>query len=163
MSSYRFPLHISPLGAFGIPAGTTFENASPARPIRNEFLRAFGNDSSAVDGHRFPRADAREDATGYTLELDVPGFSSENIEVLAEEQQLLVRGTRSSATLSDGEKSLFAERTNGSFERRWRFPKSADLDSISATYVQGVLTLRIGKTEPAQPRKVTVNVPVPAQ
>ena len=158
MLTYRFPFHAAALGALGSSADTGFNHARPSRVVRNEVLRAIGQDVASFDGSGFPRADAREDATGFTVQLDVPGIAPQGIEVLAEDQLLLVRGSTATAELADGERQLFAERSNGSFERRWRFPKSADLHTIAATYLNGVLTLRIAKVEPAQPRKVPVTV-----
>ncbi len=107
-----------------------------------------------------PPADAREDGTGFTLLLDVPGVTPDSVEVLAEDGILTVKGSRPAATLAEGERAVFVERTQGAFLRRFRLPKSADLQAIEATYSHGVLTLRIGKLAPAQPRRVPVNVSV---
>ena len=103
-----------------------------------------------------PAADAREDSTGFTLTLDVPGLTPESVEVLAEDGTLTVKGARPAATLAEGERTLFAERSRGAFVRRFRLPKSADTQAIAATYAHGVLALRIGKLVPAQPRRVPV-------
>lgn len=105
-----------------------------------------------------PTADAREDSTGFTLTLDVPGVSPDSVEVLAEDSTLTVKGTRPATTLAEEERTLFAERSQGAFLRRFRLPKSADPQAISATYAHGVLSLRIGKLAPAQPRRVPVTV-----
>lgn len=71
-----------------------------------------------------PTADAREDSTGFTLTLDVPGVSPDSVEVLAEDSTLTVKGTRPATTLAEGERTLFAERSQGAFLRRFRLPKA---------------------------------------
>lgn len=104
-------------------------------------------------------ADAREDGTAYVVDLDLPGVSADAIEIVAEDGVLTIRGTRSARELTDGEKTLFAERASGAFARSLRLPKNADLEAISATFVNGVLSVRIAKVAPVQPRKVTIQVP----
>lgn len=105
-----------------------------------------------------PPVDAREDATGYTIELDLPGVAPDTLEVLAEDGVLTVRGTRPARELAASERVVFAEQFRGAFVRRFRLPKAADLQAVSATYAHGVLQVRIAKVAPAQPRRVPVTV-----
>jgi HSP20 family protein len=113
-----------------------------------------------------PATDAIEDATGYTLELDVPGLTPESIEVVAEDGVLAIRGRKEARRQVEGARAVLAERAQGEFERRFRLPKAADVAEIRASYQHGVLTVRIAKLAPAQPRRVQVTVdhgPVLAQ
>lgn len=105
-----------------------------------------------------PATDAREDDTGFTLTLDLPGVSPESVEVLAEDGVLTVKGARVAPAAAEGVRAVFTERAHGAFLRRFRLPKSADLQAIDASYSHGVLTLRVGKVAPAQPRRVPVSV-----
>lgn len=105
-----------------------------------------------------PLADAREDATGYSIDMDIPGVAPDSLEVLAEDGVLTVRGTRPARELAAAERVVFAERPQGAFVRRFRLPKAADLQSVSATFEHGVLQVRIAKVGPAQPRRVPVTV-----
>lgn len=133
--------------------------AMPTLSLRRELDRLFDDvfvNRSASTWQ--PATDAREDATGFTLTLDVPGLSPDSVEVLAEDGVLTVKGARAAAPLAEGERALFAERVAGGFTRRFRLPKSADTQAIQATYTQGVLTLRVGKVAPAQPRRVPITV-----
>jgi HSP20 family protein len=138
-----------------IPLNSAMPTLSLRRELDRLFDDVFVNRPTASWQ---PATDAREDGTGFTLHLDVPGLSPESVEVLAEDGVLTVKGARPSTALNDAERTLFAERTQGAFVRRFRLPKSADLQAIEATYTHGVLTLRIGKVAPAQPRRVPVTV-----
>jgi len=109
-----------------------------------------------------PAAEAREDATGYTITIDLPGVPPEGVELVAEEGTLLVRGTREETAPAAGERTVLAERRTGPVARRFRLPKHADLQEVRASAAHGVLTVRIAKTLPAQPRKIVVHPAVVA-
>ena len=142
----------------------TFPMTAPAGPagMRREMDRlvqeVFGAGGMNGSSTWTPATDGVEDATGYTLELELPGIAPEAVELLAEDGVLIVRGEKATANMQDGQKRLFGERAGGSFERRFRLPKSADLTSIEARYALGVLTIRIAKVAPAQPRRVPISV-----
>lgn len=138
---------------------------SPARTasgIRRELDRLFDEavQSKSMTGW-VPAADIREDAQSFTVDLDLPGVSAESVEVLAEDGVLTIKGDRAARAPQEGERTIVAERTNGSFLRRFRLPKSADASRIGANYANGLLTVRIEKVAPAQPRRVTVQVMQP--
>lgn len=103
-----------------------------------------------------PAAEAREDATGYTIAVELPGVAPEAVELVAEEGTLLVRGERAAPVLADGERAVLVERRHGRFARRFRLPKHADLQEVTASAAHGVLTIRVPKALPSQPRRITV-------
>jgi HSP20 family protein len=146
MSVYRFPLP------------TILQASFPHHALRQDVQRVMNDVFTTSDGTLPPSTDAREDAVGFTLEVDVPGIAPDAIEVLAEEGVLTVRGARPERELGAEEKLVFTERARGPVSRRFRLPKSADLSAISASYANGVLTVRVAKLAPATPRRVAVNV-----
>ena len=108
--------------------------------------------------HPGPVANGYEDAAGFTMEFDVPGFAPDQLEVLAQEGALVIRGAHAAIELAKDTRVLFAERPTGSFERRLRLPKTADMSNISANYVNGVLTVKVAKQPLVAPRRVAINV-----
>ena len=58
----------------------------------------------------------------------------------------------------DGLQSSHTEVGLGRFHRVFTLSKELDTEKISAELVQGVLKLRIPKTEHAQPRRINVDV-----
>lgn len=105
-----------------------------------------------------PAANGFEDANGFRMEFEVPGFAPEQLEVTAQDGALIVRGTKAKTTLTEGTRPLFIESTAGSFERKLRLPKTADVASITAGYNNGVLTVNVAKLATVAPRKVAITV-----
>lgn len=50
------------------------------------------------------------------------------------------------------------ERRFGTFKRTWELPADADISQIKAAVEQGVLTLTITRTQPAEPEVTTIPV-----
>lgn len=107
-----------------------------------------------------PATDVVEDAASWTLTLDVPGVPAEALDVVVEARVLTVRGSRPAVVVRDGAELGARERRTGRFVRRFRLPPSADAEQLSAQLADGVLTLRIGKVTPPQPRRVRIETPV---
>ncbi|HET9692177.1 MAG TPA: Hsp20/alpha crystallin family protein [Acidimicrobiales bacterium] len=100
--------------------------------------------------------DAYRSGDSFVVELDLPGMTADSIDITVEHDVLTVRGTRIRS--NEHAKALLSERTFGTFERRVLLADSLDTDHIEATYVDGVLTLRLPVVERARARKVEVNL-----
>lgn len=142
---------------YSLPFDSTFSPNGVRRDMNRLMQEVFQTTRSAV-GPQMPRADATEHPHGFTLELELPGISPDRVEVVAEDGVLVVRGGHETREATEGSRVIFAERSVGQFERRFRLPKSADLNAIEATYADGVLTISVPKVAPAQPRRVQVTV-----
>lgn len=107
-----------------------------------------------------PELDAWETETEYVVTLDLPGVKAEQVDISFEKNTLTVRGERERAirTPEKGElRVFFAERDWGSFVRSLRFPLHVAGDNIAASFEDGVLTIRVPKTEAAKPRKIQIS------
>jgi HSP20 family protein len=137
--------------------------ARSLRGLHDEVDRAvgtwFGQSAEPTDAAWTPATDVIEDETGWTVLLDLPGVPPEAVEVVTEERVLRVRGERAEAPLREGAAPRQQERRSGRFDRRFRLPTGADAETLSAELAHGVLTLRIGKVQPVQARRVPVTTP----
>lgn len=81
-----------------------------------------------------------------------------NIEVTVLDGMLTVQGEKHFQQQELGLTYFFSEREYGAFQRSFRLPPDAAKDRISAAFKNGVLTLRIGKQQPAagETQKITV-------
>jgi HSP20 family protein len=105
---------------------------------------------SAFDWVLNPQTDRRPESRlevtddGYTLRLDVPGVTSEGLEI-----EVIDRSLKLSTKRTDGpteEKAAYS----------WKLPKTADAERITAELSYGVLTLKVGKQASATPRKILI-------
>ena len=88
-----------------------------------------------------PPADVTVGEKDLVLTLDLPGLTTEDVELEAVDGFLVVRGERTRPELPDGAVVAHGERGFGAFERRIRLPQGVDFDAIAATMDNGVLSL----------------------
>ena len=131
--------------------------ATNGTSMRREIERLLQDVAPARATAWVPAANGYEDATGFTMEFDVPGFAPEQLDVTAQDGALIVSGKNAERESAAGVRALFTERPSASFERRLRLPKTADVASISATHANGVLTVRVAKLATLAPRKIQIN------
>lgn len=139
-----------------------FSPAAELRRLQNEIDRAFegywpgrgnGDDAPATWS---PRVDVTETEEAYNVQLDVPGISKDEIEINFHDDTLTVSGERKSSQQTENESFLRVERSFGRFFRSFTLPKTVESENISASYHEGVLTVRVPKAEESKPRRIQV-------
>jgi len=105
-----------------------------------------------------PPVDVVEDESGITLSADLPGLAKDRLQVRVDGDTLMVEG-EASLDIPTGMEPVYAEVPPLIVYRR-SFTLSRELDGtkVDASLKDGVLTLRIPKTEAAKPRRIDVNV-----
>ncbi len=71
---------------------------------------------------------------------------------------LTLRGERKGEPVGEAEAVLRRERATGPFVRHVLLPTSVDPAGVTATYRDGVLTIRVPKKETAKPRTIAIEV-----
>ena len=102
-----------------------------------------------------PPVDVVEDGTGITLYADVPGLSKDKLELHVEADALTIEGELD-LRLPEGMEASHVEVGLGRYRRVFTLSKELDTAKVSAELANGVLTLRIPRTEHAQPRRIEV-------
>jgi HSP20 family protein len=101
-----------------------------------------------------PLADVSETDEAYVVEVDVPGVKRDDLTVEATGNELVIAGE-----LKDKERvGLLRSRTRrvGWFEYRASLPAHVNADGITADLSDGVLNVRVPKSEAAKPRRVEI-------
>jgi HSP20 family protein len=126
----------------------------PTTPWLRDLNRLFAG--AGISGF-MPAADVIVSPEDVVVHLDVPGVSSDNLEIELENDVLTVRGERRYPYGEEHDRTWRRiERSFGSFERDLRVPRGLDATAIDASLDNGVLTLRIPKPEPLKPRRVEI-------
>lgn len=84
-----------------------------------------------------------ESTNGYSVELILPGFSRDSVNVTAYPDRITISATRPEGRLR-------------SVERTYQLPENVDPESVVARLQDGILTISISKLPSAQPRKIPV-------
>ncbi len=135
------------------------------RMFRDSFgrgLHALGKDYFGNMISFDPRVDLQETDTEYIIKMDIPGMSKDSIHVEVKDGVLIVSGKRENEWRQEKKGRFYRrERSFGSFSRAISLPQDAQADKVTATYKNGVLTVRIAKGKPSGPKEEktkTINV-----
>lgn len=105
----------------------------------------------------FPLAlDVAEDQESYMVKASIPGVDPNDVEVTLTDNVLTIKGEVKEEKNIEEKNYHLRERRFGSFTRSVTLPLSVDADKVEATHENGVLTLRLPKTEAVKPKKISV-------
>jgi HSP20 family protein len=98
------------------------------------------------------------DAHEVVLKAELPEMKREEIGVTFENGILTLKGERKVEQDVKRENFQRIERRYGSFTRSFTLPNTVDASRISASYKDGVLTIRLPQREEAKPKQIAVSV-----
>jgi HSP20 family protein len=102
-----------------------------------------------------PAVDLYETNDRYVVVAELPGLTSDDIEITAHDDSLVVRGERRPPAVCPDQFHQ-VERGHGAFGRRFAFPQSIDATAIGASFANGVLTITVPKAPPRGTRRIEV-------
>ena len=134
---------------------------NPARDLAtmeiDRLNRMFG-DFFDLPAHRswVPAVDVYEtDSHEYVIKAELPEIRREDISITFDNNVLSVKGERKVEQRTEGTVHRL-ERPYGSFVRSFALPPTVDSGRISASYKDGVLTIRMPQREDAKPKQIEV-------
>jgi HSP20 family protein len=135
----------------------------PARELASMEVDRLNNMfSNFINGEGFvrswtPPVDIYEsDTQEVVIKAELPEMKRENISVTFENNILTIKGERTLDTEVPRDRFQRFERFYGSFSRSFTLPATVDATHISATYKDGVLTVRLPQREEAKPKQITI-------
>ena len=124
-----------------------------ARPWRPD--RWFRGDEFEV---RPPAIDLFEEKDDIVVKAELPGMAKDNIEVNLTDNLLTIKGEKKKEEEVKEENYYRSERAYGSFVRNIELPKAVHADKVKASFKNGILEVRIPKTEEAKAKEIKVKV-----
>jgi HSP20 family protein len=123
----------------------------------NQFFRG-GTGEEAGWGLRTwtPPVDIYETDDALILKAELPGVSKDDVNVDIHNNTLILRGERKHEAEVKEENYHRVERAYGTFQRSFVLPTLVDQEHVQATYKDGVLELRLPKSEAAKPRRIAI-------
>lgn len=101
-----------------------------------------------------PSVDIYENEDGLHVVADVPGASSEGLDIHVEDRQLTI--TAAVKGPEDRLRPIYSEYGVGGYTRRFALGDEIDQERISARLKDGVLTVTLPKADRLKPRKIEV-------
>jgi len=101
-----------------------------------------------------PLADVEETEDAYSVEIELPGVSRDDVDIQLGDRQLTVTGE-----VKQKERTGILRRTTrrvGRFSYAVTLPGDVDADGVTASLADGVLTVRVPKAEQARPRRIAI-------
>lgn len=103
-----------------------------------------------------PAADIFDNEKDYLIRLELPGVLKEDIKIDYNENILSVTGERKPDPSLAQEKYHRMECLYGKFNRSFTLPQHIDADKIEGNLREGILSIRIPKSEKAQKKSIPV-------
>lgn len=105
-----------------------------------------------------PTVDISETDGEYLIKAELPEVKKDDVKVTLEDGILTIQGERRREKDEKTTKYHRVERSYGSFVRSFSLPDQVDENGVKAEYKDGMLNLRIPKSEKAKPRAIEVKV-----
>ena len=135
-------------------------NLSPFSEVDRFFDDLFSSFTTPMSTLNIPSVDIyREDDRNMVVELHVPGFDREDMQISVNNGVLEIRGERTEKEEHKGKKRSYMVRENSlSFARRIVLPEGADSEHINAALDKGVLTVTV-PVERHEAKRVEIGAP----
>ncbi|HEY4308469.1 MAG TPA: Hsp20/alpha crystallin family protein [Pirellulales bacterium] len=108
-------------------------------------------------GTMVPSLDLTETEGAIEVKMDLPGAKPEEIDIQVTDNFLTVSGSRKEEKEEKGKTCHRVERHQGTFSRTVTLPCCVDEAKVDAQYKNGVLTIKMPKTEVAKACKIKVH------
>ena len=147
------------------------------RPISRDTLRDLQNMSDRIDrllaGRNIPSAgrdeamalvdwapavDVMETDDEFQIRAELPGVEKKDVKLSVENGVLLISGHREQEKEEKGKRYHKIERAYGNFARSFTVTETVDAEKVTAEFKNGVLTVRLPKSEKARPKSIEVKV-----
>ncbi len=112
-----------------------------------------------AEGELAPSIDIYEEGDEIVVKAELPGMKKEDIEVNLTEDSITISGEKKKEEKVERKGYHRHERSYGSFARSFSLPSEVRTDDAKGEFKDGVLEIRIPKTEEAKKkvRKVTIH------
>ena len=129
--------------------------------LRKELERLFGigdpESKEWLAANSFaPATDVSETDTDVLVRCNLPGIKTEDIGIDIHENVLTIKGEKKGEKEMKEKHFHRKETWEGKFQRSFTLPVTVDQAKINAVLKDGVLTIKLPKTQPTESRKITI-------
>lgn len=128
-----------------VHTGRMFRNMSIARMMSPE------------SGNRYPSVDIYESADEFCVYADIAGTGGKLLSVTAGENQVRIQGRRQLPARKSIDCVHQLEIESGSFDRTVSLPGSVEINEVTSSYVDGILTVVLPKKKRRGKVSITIS------
>jgi len=110
------------------------------------------------EAYTAPMVDVYEDKDDIVVKAELPGMSKDDIEVNVTDHQLTLKGEKKKKEETKEDDYYRCERSFGSFSRVLDLPADVQTEKAKASFKDGLLEIRVPKTEEAKKKQIKVKV-----
>ena len=128
--------------------------------IWNDFDRMFDSffNTKPIEREvRTPVTNLIENENGFEMSVELPGFSTKELDVKVEENLLSIKAAHKEAKKEKKKEMVREESRSISFERSFVLPKDIDSSRIEADLKNGLLSLKLPRQEKAAPLNIKIS------
>ena len=107
---------------------------------------------------RAPVVDLFEEKDDIVVKAELPGMDKDNVDVNLTDHTLTIKGEKKKEEEVKEENYYRSERSYGSFLRTLELPREVHADKVKASFKNGILEVRMPKTEEAKAKEIKVKV-----
>lgn len=143
---------------------------SPFEEMEHRFEEMFRRPFSLLGSSWFPRVrmpemeeisptvDIFEEGGDVVVKAELPGMKKEDIDVKLTETTLTISGEKKKEEKIEKKNYYRIERSYGSFARAFSLPAEVETDKAKAQFTEGILQIRVPKTEEAKKKEKKVHI-----
>jgi len=109
-----------------------------------------------------PVVDLQETDEEIVVRAEMPGMEPGQIDLSLVGRQLVIAGEKKQSQEKQEAGAYLSECTYGAFRRTLELPQDVDPDSVSAEYVNGVLTVHVKKSKATATKRIEIKGTEPA-
>jgi len=105
-----------------------------------------------------PPVDVLERGHNLFIRAEIPGVDEKDVELKLDGRTLTIKGDRKAENETSGCCYHRIESSYGTFSRSFDLPDSVDIEKISASYKNGVMSITIPQKPEVRPRTIKINI-----
>lgn len=105
-----------------------------------------------------PKFEVYEDKDSFYVDAELPGVSKDDIKVSLQDGILSINGSKKKDEEKNNKNYFIAERRYGSFTRSIKLPDNLRENEIGASFENGLLMLKIAKSEPQVTKEMLIEI-----
>jgi len=135
--------------------GRPFPSLTPSLPGLLRPSRALMSEAFSL---RAPAVDLYEGEEEVVIKAEVPGMDKGDLKIEMADSMLTISGEKKKEENIKEDAYTYSERSYGSFSRSLQLPCAVKADKAKATFKNGVLEVKLPKTEEAKKRHTIVKI-----